>query len=193
MLIKKAVLDAIVAGEVTLQFRRQRRPTVKAGGRLRTRVGELAIHDVREVSERAVIATDAKKAGYESRAALLADLPEKDDAAIYRVELSFAGEDARIALRNSGRLTKAEVEEITARLDRWDGASRRGSWTREALALIETHPARRAPELAEMAGHDTKWWKANIRKLKELGLTESLEVGYRLSPRGKAYRKKAAT
>jgi ribosomal protein S19E (S16A) len=25
-----------------------------------------------------------------------------------------------------------------------------------------------------------------VRKLKELGLTESLEVGYRLSPRGRA-------
>jgi hypothetical protein len=28
-------------------------------------------------------------------------------------------------------------------------------------------------------------FKTNVRKLKELGLTESLEVGYRLSPRGK--------
>jgi hypothetical protein len=26
-----------------------------------------------------------------------------------------------------------------------------------------------------------------VRKLKELGLTESLPVGYRLSPRGEAY------
>lgn len=29
-------------------------------------------------------------------------------------------------------------------------------------------------------------FKANVRKLKELGLTESLEVGYRLSARGRA-------
>jgi len=29
-------------------------------------------------------------------------------------------------------------------------------------------------------------FKANVRKLKALGLTESLEVGYRLSPRGEA-------
>jgi hypothetical protein len=28
--------------------------------------------------------------------------------------------------------------------------------------------------------------EADVRKLKELGLTESLEVGYRLSPRGRA-------
>jgi hypothetical protein len=29
-------------------------------------------------------------------------------------------------------------------------------------------------------------FKRDVRKLKELGLTESLEVGYRLSPRGAA-------
>ena len=34
-------------------------------------------------------------------------------------------------------------------------------------------------------------FKRNVRKLKELGLTESLEVGYRLSPRGEAYRQGA--
>jgi hypothetical protein len=30
-------------------------------------------------------------------------------------------------------------------------------------------------------------FKLNVRKLKELGLTESLEVGYRLSPLGEAF------
>ena len=29
-------------------------------------------------------------------------------------------------------------------------------------------------------------FKVNVRKLKGLGLAESLEVGYRLSPRGRA-------
>jgi predicted transcriptional regulator len=33
-------------------------------------------------------------------------------------------------------------------------------------------------------------FKANVRKLKALGLTESLEVGYRLSPRGEAVLRK---
>ena len=35
-------------------------------------------------------------------------------------------------------------------------------------------------------GRDTLAFKANVRKLKGLGLTESLAVGYRLSPRGVA-------
>jgi hypothetical protein len=80
MLLQRNVLDGIVAGTITLAFRRWRRPTVRAGGRLRTAAGELATRVGREM------------------------LP----------------------------------------------------------------------------------FKADVRKLKELGLTESLEVGYRLSPRGRA-------
>ena len=36
-------------------------------------------------------------------------------------------------------------------------------------------------------GRDTQPFKLDVRKLKNLGLTLSLEVGYRLSPRGEAY------
>jgi ribosomal protein S19E (S16A) len=35
-------------------------------------------------------------------------------------------------------------------------------------------------------GRERHPFKTDVRKLKELGLTESLEVGYRLSPRGQA-------
>jgi len=51
---------------------------------------------------------------------------------------------------------------------------------------VAEHPARRAPELAALVGRETAAFKLDVRKLKELGLTESLEVGYRLSPRGEA-------
>ena len=38
--------------------------------------------------------------------------------------------------------------------------------------------------IAADLGFDRMWLKAQIRRLKALGLTESLEVGYRVSPRG---------
>ena len=56
------------------------------------------------------------------------------------------------------------------------------------LDLIARRPATRAPDLAAELARDTAPFKADVRKLKELGLTESLERGYRLSPRGRAYR-----
>jgi len=105
--------------------------------------------------------------------------------AIYRIKFHLAGEDPRKALRVKAPGAD-EIEAIAARLARLDAASRSGPWTKSALKLIEKWPARRAPELAEMAGMETAPFKRNVRKLKELGLTESLEVGYRLSPRGRA-------
>jgi hypothetical protein len=57
-------------------------------------------------------------------------------------------------------------------------------WTREVLALIRTHPGRRAGDLAPMVGLETPLFKTLVRRLTGLGLTLSLETGYRLSPRG---------
>lgn len=54
------------------------------------------------------------------------------------------------------------------------------------MAAIAAEPGRQAPDLAAGQGRDTAPFKADVRKLKELGLTESLEIGYRLSPRGEA-------
>ncbi|WP_218577411.1 hypothetical protein [Phytohabitans rumicis] len=53
--------------------------------------------------------------------------------------------------------------------------------------MIADHPGVRAADLAASLGRDTPTFKADVRKLKALGLTESLEVGYRLSPRGHTY------
>ncbi|HVQ12710.1 MAG TPA: hypothetical protein VMS40_03930, partial [Vicinamibacterales bacterium] len=77
-------------------------------------------------------------------------------------------------------------QDLIVRLDRLDARSDGAPWTRRVLSLIAGHPARRAGDLCKMAGQDKMAFKLNVRKLKTLGLTESLEVGYRLSPRGAA-------
>ena len=46
MLFRQHVLAEIASGDVTLAFRRWTKPTVKAGGTLRTAVGVLAIDAV---------------------------------------------------------------------------------------------------------------------------------------------------
>jgi hypothetical protein len=100
------------------------------------------------------------------------------------VEFGLAGPDPRIALRERAELDASEVEELDKRLARYDA---NGAWTRETLELIAAKPAVRAGDLATELGQERLPFKANVRKLKALGLTESLEVGYRLSPRGRAY------
>ena len=72
------------------------------------------------------------------------------------------------------------------RLSAIDARSPRGPWTWSVLELIARHPATRAADLAPMVGRERLPFKADVRRLKELGLTESLRVGYRLSPRGRA-------
>ena len=47
-------------------------------------------------------------------------------------------------------------------------------------------PDRARPDLAARVGRETADFKKDVRKLKELGLTESLAIGYLLSPRGEA-------
>ena len=185
MLFRLDELRRIREGEITLAFRRWRRPTVRAGGTLRTKAGVLAIESVEPIAEADGTDADARRAGATDREALLARL--RPEGQLHRVEFRLAGPDPRIALRKRSRISSAERAEIDARLARLDAASRHGPWTRTVLGLIAERPATRAPDLAASMGRETAPFKADVRKLKELGLTESLEVGYRLSPRGRAY------
>jgi hypothetical protein len=181
VLLRKDTLERIAAGEVTVAFRWWTKPTVKAGGTLQTAVGQLAIAKVEPIPVSAVSVEDAKRAGFASRAALLEAFPRKPGSRLYRVEFGLAGPDPRIALRERAELTSAELEEIDARL------ARMGPWARATLELISARPETRAGDLAVQMGQERLPFKANVRKLKALGLTESLEIGYRLSPRGRAY------
>ncbi len=186
MLLRKDTLDGIQEGRITLQFRRWTRPTVKQGGTLRTRIGMLRITEVARVSAREITAEEAKDAGFATKKALLEMLARKSDGAIYRVAFETGAVDPRIALRESAELTAEDVAKIQKRLDRLDQG---GAWTTATLELIEAQPAIRAADLAPQLQQERLPFKANVRKLKTLGLTISLERGYRLSPRGEAYLK----
>ncbi len=54
------------------------------------------------------------------------------------------------------------------------------------MQWIADHEGLAAREIAAALAIEKAVLKPNIRKLKDLGLTESLAVGYRLSPRGAA-------
>jgi hypothetical protein len=186
VLFRRRSLDGIRAGEITLAFRRWDRPRARPGGRQRTLVGELAIDAVEPVACRSITAADARRAGHASLKELLGELDARGDAQIWRIELHWAGEDPRRSLRERAGLSASDVDELRARLRRLDDASRHGAWTRQTLGLIAANPEVRAEDLAASIGRDKLPFKRDVRKLKELGLTESLLVGYRLSPRGKA-------
>lgn len=190
MRFTKPFWDGIADGSITLAFRRWARPTVVAGRPYRTGGGRIEVLSVEPVESAAIDERAARQAGHGSLAELLDFLESGDraDLPLYRIEFKRLDEpDPRQELANDDQLDSEAVAEISGRLDRLDRASQFGPWTRATLGLIAEHPERRAPDLAAMMGRETKPFKLDVRKLKNLGLTESRRVGYRLSPRGRAY------
>lgn len=184
MLLKMDHLRRIVAGEVTCVFRQWRRPTVKPGGTLKTALGVLAIDAVDPVELTEVKPCDVQAAGFDSLTELEKELAAQRPGQLYRIRVRFAGADPRIALRENPRLTPEEVAGILAKLKRMDARSADGNWTGRVLSAIRKHPATRAAELAAPLELEPLTLKTRVRRLKNLGLTESLGTGYRLSPRG---------
>lgn len=189
MLFKTRVLDGIKAGDITLAFRCWTRPTVRAGGSLRTAIGVLAIDDIAVIKPDEISAKEARRAGFETREALLAELRKGRGDAIYRIEFHLSGPDPRAALRRNDQLGADELAALRVRLAALDSNSRSGAWTAKTLHLIGARDGRTAGEIAESLGIEKPTMKRKIMLLKELGLTESPQSGYRLSDRGRAVRK----
>ncbi len=188
MLIQARFADPIASGAVTLTFRRWKRPQVVAGSTYRTAAGRVVVDAVDVVDPDRISDADAKRAGFASRSELLAGLRGTSELPTYRIRFRPAdGPDPRSVLAATVTLSNDDVAEMRLRLARLDRASSHGSWTAEVLRTIAARPGVRAADLAASFGRETQAFKVDVRKLKNLGLTSSLEVGYRLSPRGEAY------
>jgi hypothetical protein len=181
MLFRHDILQGIAEGRVTLAFRRWRRSPPADGSSLRSPVGVIRLDRVTVVDEGDITPEDVRRTGMsieELRASIAGE------GTLLRIELRLAGDDPRIALRE--RLPdRAELEDVIARLNRIDAASAT-PWTARYLQLIADQPGIVSRVLAPQVNADLPAFKRRVRQLKELGLTESLEVGYRLSPRGRA-------
>jgi hypothetical protein len=177
VLLPIKVARGVADGSMSLAFRRWRKQDVQPGATFRTAVGVIRVDAVEPIDPAAITDADAV------RERLAGD----DTLPTYRVRLSYAGEDPRVALRNDDRLTDVDVSAIDAKLERLDRASSHGAWTMQTLDLIRRHPQVRAPDLAAEVGRERDPFKIDVRKLKNIGLTISHPVGYELSPRGIAY------
>jgi hypothetical protein len=169
----------IADGSITATFRAWKRAQAKVGGRYRVAGMLIEATGVRQVAVSEITADDARRAGAADVDALRTRLGTTDP--VWRIDFVLVGADDRIALRTE--TSAADLDDVMGRLSRLD---RNGAWTRTTLQLIERYPGIVSTTLARHADQDRATFKANVRKLKELGLTESLDIGYRLSPRGEA-------
>ena len=191
LLFQKRFHDGLKDGSITLTFRYWTQARVKPGGRYRCHpIGVLEVDAVSQVKLEEVSEDDARRAGFPSRDALLEYLASSPQASpnpqteVYRVELHYGGDGDRVPIALEDQLTAADVETLRKKLERLDRNQR---WTLETLELIEAHPQVAARILAKKLGRDRDEFKVDVRKLKRLGLTQSFEVGYEVSPRGRAY------
>jgi hypothetical protein len=186
VLFSASAWPGLADGSITVTFRTWAKPQAKVGGRYRVAGMLLEATDVRQVPAGSLTDDDAVAAGEANRAALLARLRHpRPDTAVWRVGLRYVGIDDRIERRAVDTLTDDDIAALRSRLERLDrGAG--GPWTRTTLQLIEKYPGVVSTALARHTGQERPDFKINVRKLKEMGLTESLQVGYQLSPRGQA-------
>jgi Tfp pilus assembly protein FimV len=186
VLLNQVTANGIANGKITLVLRRWDAPRAKAGGTQRTVAGTIRIDDVTEhAGGYRVTAAQARAAGYPDAKTAQKELDRRRARHTYVIAVSYLAPDERPDLAADDRLSAADVDAITARLSRWDAATE--PWTRRYLTMIAANEAVRAPDLAARVGLDVPRFKRRVRQLKGLGLTISLDVGYRLSPRGRAY------
>ena len=189
MLLRLDVLRGIESGRIEAVYRKWAQPRVKPGSTMRTAVGLLEIVAVESVEAGSLTESDAAAAGFDTVAALVASAGDRGED-LYRIRLRHVGPDPRVALRGTIP-DEHELAEIGRRLERLDSASSHGPWTWQTLSLIADYPGVRAEDLARSVGREKAPFKLDVGKLKEMGLTESLETGYRISPRGRAAIKNA--
>jgi hypothetical protein len=191
LLFQKRFHAGLVDGSIRLTVRRWATPRVKPGGRYRVHpIGVVEVDAVQRVKVRDLSEADARAAGFGSRAELvdylrpMADAPLTGATVVFRVALHHGGDGDRVPAALDDRLTAEDVAELQRRLARLDGEK---PWTRQVLRLIGRHPRVAASKLAKKLGRETEPFKVDVRKLKRLGLTQSFEVGYEVSPRGVAF------
>ena len=186
MLFSKSAWSGLADGSITVTFRTWARPQAKVGGRYRVAGMLLEATEVQQVAVATLTDDDAVAAGETDLTTLLHRLGQPaPDNMVWRVDLRYVGIDDRIERRTVAELTDDDIATLRTRLDRLDRSAAK-PWTRTTLHLIEKYPGVVSTALARHTGQERPAFKINVRKLKEMGLTESLDVGYRLSPRGEA-------
>jgi hypothetical protein len=189
ILFEKRFHEGLTNGAITLTFRRWASARVKPGGRYRCHpIGVLEIDAVEPVRVGSLSERDAKRAGFESLAQMREYLgrgePLKAADELWRIEFHHGGDGDRVPLALEDKLSADDVAAIDKALARMDA---KRAWTEETLDAILKKPQIAASKLAATLGRETLPFKTDVRKLKKLGLTQSFEVGYEISPRGLAY------
>ena len=186
MLFEQRFWPLIADGSVTLTFRRWRRCQAVAGRRYRTPGGIIEVERVDVVTRRAsAIARPADRATHRPPRSSPTFVGKRRRPSTGCSSTRSPSPTRGLSWRRPTTSPPMNRAEIDQRLERLDRASSHGPWTRPVLEAVAARPGVRAPDLAAGFGRETQPFKLDVRKLKNLGLTISLEVGFACRPRGR--------
>lgn len=172
----------IAAGEITCSVRIWRAPRVKVGGRYRVGAGAIEVTAIREPAIDDITPALARRSGFAGVVELLKVAKHGAGERVFLVDFRWLG--ARPP-PSPAEVDEAVADERIVRLQRMDDRAD-APWTLAVLRWIDRHPGTRAADLAAALDRDKATLKRDVRKLKALGLTVSLETGYSLSALGSA-------
>ena len=178
--------EAVATGQITVTLRLWKRLHAKVGGQYTVGSVVIEVDAIEMIPFHAVTKRDMKLAGASTKDALRERAahagPIDDDTLVYRIEFHVVGaKPTEVA----APFDDEHVALVNTKLDAMDARSKTGAWTRATLRLIGENEGMVSTDLAAQMQRPRMEFKADVRKLKALGFTESLEVGYRLTPLGR--------
>ena len=186
MLFKSDFHDRIRSGEIRCTVRIWQSRRVKVGGRYALGAGAVVVDKIYETSLDDITPALARRSGFASLADLLKTAKHGYGERVFVIDFHYDGKAGARPTPKTGTVSAEELAELVQRLEAMDGRSKIGAWTLTTLRAIEARPGVLAAKLARSLGRPRDEFKRDVRKLKNLGLTFSLEIGYRLTPKGEA-------
>lgn len=186
MLFQRRFHERIRSGEIRCTVRIWHRPRVKVGGRYALGGGAIVVDRIHEARLDEITPALARRCGFPSLVDLLKTAKHGAGERVFVIDFHYDGSAGARPQAAAGAVSADELAELVQRLDAMDRRSAAGAWTLATLRAIEARPGVLAAKLARSLGRPRDEFKRDVRKLKALGLTSSLEIGYRLTPKGAA-------
>ena len=186
MLFQRRFHEGIRSGEIRCTVRIWQRPHVKVGGRYGLAGGAIVVDRMHEARLDDITAALAQRCGFPSLVDLLKTAKHGPGERVFVIDFHYDGKASAGPRPETGTVSAEELATLVQRLEAMDRRSKIGAWTLATLRAIEARPGVLAAKLARALGRPRDEFKRDVRKLKNLGLTSSLEIGYRLTPKGEA-------
>ena len=127
----------------------------------------------------------ARRCGFNSLVDLLKTAKHGAGERVFVIDFHYDGKASARPKPATDVVSVEELVKLAQRLDAMDRRAKNGAWTQATLRAIEARPGVLAAKLARALGRPRDEFKRDVRKLKNLGLTFSLESRLPVDAKGR--------